>query len=124
MPTHQDKKLWSDDFEKRFTWEHSPEGRGYLYDNLGQQTVDEVIMKDFISHVESETRRRVIDEMLEWAESQKAILENCNNVDGRVQSICYENRNRAIDWNAIVERFIQVMKQNETRTTSYITRNK
>lgn len=46
--THQQLvKEWKEKSNKRFVWKHSPEGRGYLYDIEGCQTVDEVIMFDF-----------------------------------------------------------------------------
>ena len=41
----EEKKL----LRKRFTYERYPEGRRYLYDNEGQQSVDEVIMEDFLT---------------------------------------------------------------------------
>lgn len=39
---------WEKEFDERFKWAHTPEGRGYLYDTFGEKSVDEVIVKDFI----------------------------------------------------------------------------
>lgn len=30
--------------KERYEWRHTPEGRGFLYDKLGEQTVDEVLL--------------------------------------------------------------------------------
>lgn len=62
-------------FDERFKWAHTPEGRGYLYDVIGNQSVDEVIMKDFIQSELSSLRERVEGlrkVSVEWAVEDRA----------------------------------------------------
>jgi hypothetical protein len=37
------------ELKNRFVWKHTPEGRGFLYDTAGEQTVDEVIFEDALT---------------------------------------------------------------------------
>lgn len=48
---NEEPKIWELAFDARFKWTRTPEGRGYLFDEHGQQAVDEVIMKDWIQHL-------------------------------------------------------------------------
>ena len=57
----EEKKL----LRKRFTYERYPEGRRYLYDNEGQQSVDEVIMEDFLTTAMQRAYEAGREELLE-----------------------------------------------------------
>lgn len=52
----ENKPNWEVEFDKRFVWAHTAEGRGYLLDTYGEQSVDEVIMKDYIQGVIAQAR--------------------------------------------------------------------
>lgn len=45
---------WKTEFKRRFVLTHTPEGLGVLFDIDGQQTVDEVIMVDYIEQLLSD----------------------------------------------------------------------
>ena len=72
MPNIEEKL--KQEIDERFVWTHSPEGRGYLYDKIGEQSVDEVIMKDFILSCLPFLRSQIIDEIRAIVPEEKDLM--------------------------------------------------
>lgn len=60
---------WEIEYDKRFIWKHDSTGAGYLWDELGQQQWDEVLMKlyikELITHARKEEREKVLGEVID-----------------------------------------------------------
>lgn len=72
---------WREEFEKRFKWARTPEGRGYLLDTLGEQSVDEVIMADFVEFAVTSTLE-LLEKEVEGMKKEQTVVINFVTVQG------------------------------------------
>lgn len=96
-----------EEFDKKFVRDDGLMDK-YTYEYAGIDDFEGITMAEAIKiffrqkfslhrqEVEKETRERVLEEVRESIKSLKGKFDNCNNVDGRVQSECF-NRNGEVD---------------------------
>lgn len=79
---------------------------------MSLQTLKKQARKEFGEKIDSLIDKTVQiseERIVEYLNQQKAKLDNCNNVDGRVQSECFKRNRRVEDWNEVVSRVISLI---------------